>query len=163
MKLNLAFAVMGVLLLAACDVDKNNGANGSDDDSTCGDSVGVVNWVYKNSTDREIKIESFYKDTKTNDYKMDLSFSITASNEHEIKEVILFGAFKTPFQWEISSGDRYLVISNGQKQIIQEYSKTPSRRTLYTIYSYVKSNPNDELYYTYTFTNEDFKNAEPME
>lgn len=156
MKLRLAFGVISVLLFAGCN------GRGADDEPTCENSVGIVNWVYKNSTDRDIKIESFYKNIDMKDYKMDLSFSIPAGGEYVKVDGMLFGSFTTPFQWEISSPDIYPIISNGLNQITQKYyAKESKGRTLYKVMlepilmmNFIIPN---------TFTDEDFRNAKPIE
>lgn len=156
MKLKIVFVIIAALLLLGC---KDNVEEGE----VIGDPGTTAHWIYKNSTDKEVKVDSYYcKNPKEKEYKIDISFSIPVGGEHIITDPGGIG-YASPFQWEVHSQDRYLIITNGEKQVKQ--FRRVYVNTLYYTERYVQhNNPdnNNELYFTYTFTDEDFKNAKPV-
>lgn len=137
----LASIMFFAFVFTGCNVDYNYSAR----------------YVYVNSTDKDIKIESYLYYIEDGP---DSTFVIAPGKSHALS-FMNEGSFLDPFVWQTGGNSGIVVCSNGEKQFT-DIKREGGKLFLKSSYKVTKKRKRYHIY-QYTFTDADFENAEPIE
>ena len=129
-----------------------------------------TNYIYQNDCSLDITVDAHqvryesYNGYRYTAWSYDSTFTIRKGDAHTLSFWGMGGAKMTdlidPFMWRNGGGDDSLVVSNGEKQFIQ---RKYDNDKLYRWENYtLVSQKAREFTFQYTFTDDDFADAEPV-